>query len=397
MSTMHPSSTDSIRNLGWLLASCVVVGVLLESGGLATWANRLEIGPLRQVAQPAMTRLDDTLHPLGIGQWRTRLLAGLERWQHTGTAPAPAASLPSTTQAPVLADSATVWQTIGMSRTGQALAITANPPSPTRPQATPATSTPVAKVILPTNLPSAATLEALPPIPSGQTRTVALVGDSMMAVGLSENLLRGIARHKELQAVRAFRSGTGLSRPEVFDWMQQYPQMLAGARPDAIIVAIGANDGQGFVQDGKVLDFGSDAWIAAYRQRLEQFVDMLSQNGTPIIWIGLPPMRLAKYDARMALINRIAYDTVGHRKNITWWNSATLIADPQGQYREYAQNAKGASIRLRAGDGIHLSDDGASLLAPPLLAWLDSPAPAATPPTTSVVASATPVTMTASP
>jgi hypothetical protein len=197
----------------------------------------------------------------------------------------------------------------------------------------------------------------------------------MMAVGLSDNLLRGIARHKELRAIRAFRAGTGLSRPDTFDWMQQYPQMLGDSKPDAIIVAIGANDGQSFVQDGKVLEFGSDAWIAAYRDRLNHFVDLLTKDGAQIIWIGLPPMRIAKYDARMSLINRLAYDTVSQREHVTWWNAGTLIADPQGQFREYAQRADGSSIRLRAGDGIHLSEDGAGLLAPPLLAWLDPPTP----------------------
>ena len=196
----------------------------------------------------------------------------------------------------------------------------------------------------------------------------------MMAVGLSDNLLRGIARHKELRAVRAFRAGTGLSRPDTFDWMQQYPQMLGESKPDAIIVAIGANDGQSFVQDGKVLEFGSDAWIAAYRDRLNHFVDLLTRDGAQVIWIGLPPMRIAKYDARMNLINRLAYDTVSQREHVTWWNAGTLIADPQGQFREYAQRPDGSSVRLRAGDGIHLSEDGAGLLAPPLLAWLDPPA-----------------------
>jgi hypothetical protein len=233
------------------------------------------------------------------------------------------------------------------------------------------------------SLPAAATLDALPPVPPGQTRTVALVGDSMMAVGLSDNLLRGIARHKELHAVRAFRAGTGLSRPDTFDWMQQYPQMLGDSKPDAIIVAIGANDGQSFVQDGKVLEFGSDAWIAAYRDRLNHFVDLLTKDGAQVIWIGLPPMRIAKYDARMNLVNRLAYETLSQREHVTWWNAGTLIADPQGQFREYAQRPDGSSIRLRAGDGIHLSEDGAGLLAPPLLAWLDPPArtPAETAPT----------------
>jgi uncharacterized protein len=383
MSTSHSHSIDSARSLAWVLASFVAVGILLESGGLATWAERLDVGPMRSLAQPATAALSEQLRKLGIGELRPRVLAGLARLQRDEP-PAAAPKLIADIQPPARCDAATVHDnthapnllTIGRPTVRPPL-LTAWPVQ-TASAATSQDKSTAATGSLDsaTNLPAAATLDTLPPVPSGQTRTVALVGDSMMAVGLSDNLLRGIARRKELHAIRAFRAGTGLSRPDTFDWMQQYPQMLGESKPDAIIVAIGANDGQSFVQDGKVLEFGSDAWTATYRDRLNRFVGMLTKDGAQVIWIGLPPMRIAKYDARMSLINRLAYETVSQREHVTWWNAGTLIADPQGQFREYAQRPDGSSIRLRAGDGIHLSEDGAGLLAPPLLAWLDPPAKA---------------------
>ena len=382
MSTSHTHSTDSIRSLAWLLGSFVLVGILLEAGGLATWAQRLDVGPLRSIAQPTTTALNEQLRKLGIGTLRPTLLAGLARLQRDeppAVAPRLVADVPAADRCdePVrdrgLVAGLLAW---GQQPVRPPLLATWHDASRTSVQH----NVPVASTnasIIAANLPAAATLDALAPVPVGQTRTVALVGDSMMAVGLSDNLLRGMARRKELRAIRAFRAGTGLSRPDTFDWMQQYPQMLGDSKPDAIIVAIGANDGQSFVEDGKVLDFGSDAWVAAYRHRLNQFVDLLTRDGAQVIWVGLPPMRIAKYDARMNLINRLAYDTVSQREHVTWWNAGTLIADPQGQFREYAQRPDGSSIRLRAGDGIHLSEEGAGLLAPPLLAWLDPPAPSA--------------------
>jgi lysophospholipase L1-like esterase len=381
MSTPRTPSVDSTRSLAWLLGSFVMVAVLLESGGLATWAERLDIGPLRSVAQPTTAALSERLRQWGVGELRLRLLAGLARLQRSeppAAAPKLIADNPATAHcdAPVVHDSALVSNLLMLGRPTVQPPLLTGWPAPIVAKTTgqhdgAATTTNLNTIAA--SLPAAATLDALPPVPAGQTRTVALVGDSMMAVGLSDNLLRGIARHKELRAIRAFRAGTGLSRPDTFDWMAQYPQMLGESKPDAIIVAIGANDGQSFVQDGKVLEFGSDAWVAAYRDRLNRFVDLLTKDGAQVIWIGLPPMRIAKYDARMSLINRLAYDTVSQREHVTWWNAGTLIADPQGQFREYAQRPDGSSIRLRAGDGIHLSEDGAGLLAPPLLAWLDPP------------------------
>lgn len=399
MSTPRAHSIDSTRSLAWLLASFVVVGILLESGGLATWAERLDIGPLRSIAQPTTAALSDRLRKLGIGELRPRVLAGLARLQRDEP-PAAASKLVADVQAPARCDSTAVHDSLvpnlltpGRPAVPSPWLMAWSAPAVSRIAGQHDGAAPTASLgAIGGSLPAAATLDALPPVASGQTRTVALVGDSMMAVGLSDNLLRGIARHKELRAIRAFRAGTGLSRPDTFDWMQQYPQMLGESKPDAIIVAIGANDGQSFVQDGKVLEFGSDAWIAAYRDRLNRFVDLLTRDGAQVIWIGLPPMRIAKYDARMSLINRLAYDTVSQREHVTWWNAGTLIADPQGQFREYAQRPDGSSVRLRAGDGIHLSEDGAGLLAPPLLAWLDPPAraPAAAGPAAIAEVQATP-------
>jgi hypothetical protein len=76
--------------------------------------------------------------------------------------------------------------------------------------------------------------------------------------------------------------GTGLARPDVFDWMEEYPAMIGSEHPDAVIVAIGANDGQGFQEDGKVLAFGSDAWVQVYQQRIAAFLSLLTQNGATV-------------------------------------------------------------------------------------------------------------------
>jgi hypothetical protein len=229
-----------------------------------------------------------------------------------------------------------------------------------------------------TGVPSKTPLAQLPAIAGSQPRVVALVGDSMMAVGLSNVLLRSSANNPNLKVIRAFKSGTGLARPDVFDWLTEYPAMIDRQDPDAIIVAIGANDGQGFVDNGKTLAFGSDAWIKVYQQRTAAFLDLMTQNGAHVIWVGLPPMRSGQYNARIAEINRIAYTVVSQYPQATWWNPQPLIADDAGQYREFGAMTGGNTVRLREADGIHLSDEGASLLVPTLMNWLNAPPPAQT-------------------
>jgi hypothetical protein len=195
----------------------------------------------------------------------------------------------------------------------------------------------------------------------------------MMAVGLSDILLRETAADQNVHIVKAFRSGTGLARPDVFDWMQEYPAMIGNEHPDAVIVAIGANDGQGFVEDGKVLAFGTDAWVQVYQDRVAAFLNMLMQSGATVVWVGLPPMKSAQYNEKAAEINRIAYSVVSRYPGATWWNPVPYIGDGSGTYREFGSTPDGRNARLRATDGIHLSDEGAMLLSPALIHWLNAP------------------------
>jgi uncharacterized protein len=200
----------------------------------------------------------------------------------------------------------------------------------------------------------------------------------MMAVGLSDVLLRQSAGNENLRVIKAFRSGTGLARPDVFDWMAEYPAMIGSNRPDAVIVAIGANDGQGFVEDGKVLAFGTDAWVSAYQRRIAAFLDLLTGDGAHVLWVGLPPMKSGQYNAKAAEINRIAYTVVSQYPQAAWWNPQSLVGDETGAYREFETTPDGRTTRLRQADGIHLSSEGAALLAPPLMNWLNASAPVRT-------------------
>jgi hypothetical protein len=160
--------------------------------------------------------------------------------------------------------------------------------------------------------------------------------------------------------------------------MEEYPAMIGDEKPDAIIVAIGANDGQGFVVDGKVLAFGTDEWVKVYAQRTADFLDLLTQDGARVVWVGLPPMKSSVYDGHIELINRVASAVVSQNPLATWWNSQPYIGDKSGSFEEFETDAAGKSTRIRAADGIHLSDEGAALLTPALLDWLNAAPPALT-------------------
>jgi hypothetical protein len=246
-------------------------------------------------------------------------------------------------------------------------------------------------------VPHVTALTPLPPVDPGKQRVVALAGDSMMAVGLSATLMRQVAGNGHLRMVKTFRSGTGLARPEVFNWMDEYPAMLGAEKPEVVIVAIGANDAQGFVVDGKVLAFGSEGWEKVYQQRVASYLAMVSAGGARVVWMGLPPMRIPTYDEKIATLNRICYTVVSQSPQAVWWNPAPFVGDESGHYREFVTLANGRPMRIRAADGIHLSDEGAGLLTPVLLKWLDPPPPVVASVQTAPVASLPPPTPAARP
>lgn len=370
---MHPSRYKSLVQLAGAMAGFAFAILLLESQALLVWAERLEVGPVRTEALKAATYAHKKLQPLGADSIRRESLAALDRlgWSDDPARLAAARNSIAGASAFNLPCNAT---------TAKQLRPT---PSLSNPAAIRGASVPIAN-----GIPARTPLAPLPAIQNERPRVVALVGDSMMAVGLGNVLLRASADNKNLRVIKAFRSGTGLARPDVFDWMDEYPAMIdtdkPGAnktgegKPDAIIVAMGANDGQGFVEDGKVLPFGSDAWVKVYQQRTAAFLDLLTQDGARVVWVGLPPMKSSQYDARIAEINRIAYSVVSQNPQATWWNPDSLVGDESGNFREFVTTPDGKTTRLRQPDGIHLSDEGAALLAPALMNWLNAPPPVRT-------------------
>jgi hypothetical protein len=348
----------SIRHMFLTLGGFVVVILLLESDGLENWANRLEPGPLRTVAQPAALALNRTLQPLGVVGARDRVL---DEVAYMGWS-----------------DDAVRVARVRFSPTDQAAAVQA-PTSHASSAPSSALLQPESKSILSAaaaapivgSVPRSVSLTPLAPVEQGRPRVVVLAGDSMMAVGLGAGLMRKASEDKNLRILRAFKSGTGLARPDVFNWMDQYPAMVGPEEPEVVIVAIGANDGQSFVVDGKVLLFGSEEWRKTYQSRVADFLATVESTGARVLWVGLPPMRSVPFDQRISIVNRIAYTVVSQDPKASWWSTASFVGDTSGSFREFSELPDGRLVRLRAPDGVHFTEEGASTMTGILMKWLD--------------------------
>jgi len=324
---MRASRYNSLPQLATVMAGFTLTILLLESEALLRRAQRLEVGEAANVAVQATGDLHRFLQPLNVEWVRGEGVAGLDRlgWSDD-PARLQAAQRVFASAAPLhVQPCAALAATASLPVSGRSAA---NLPHP-------------ALIPLSPSTPTSTPLPQLAAVTKGQPRVVALAGDSMMAVGLSDILLRETAANPNVRVIKAFRSGTGLARPDVFDWMEEYPAMIGSEQPDAVIVAIGANDGQGFQEDGKVLAFGSDAWVQVYQQRIAAFLSLLTQNGATVVWVGLPPMKSAQFNEKAAEINRIAYTVVSKTPQATWWNPLPYIGDESGAYREFQTTPDG--------------------------------------------------------
>ena len=349
----------SIRHMFPTLGVFVVAILVLDSGGLQNWAERLEPGPLRSLMQPAASGINRMLQPLGVAGARDRTLDEAARLGWSDDAVRVARMAPSSS-VQVAASSET-------SRGSAPSSLAQRHPA----SGLILTSAAVAPIV--GSVPNSVSLTPLTPIEQGRPRVVVLAGDSMMAVGFGTGLMRRANDDKNLRMVRVFKSGTGLARPDVFDWMDQYPAMLGAEKPDVVIVAIGANDGQSFVEDGKVLLFGGEEWRKTYQSRVAEFLALVESTGARVLWVGLPPMRSEKFNQRVSMVNRIAYTVVSRDPKASWLSTASYVGDASGSFREFVELPNGTMVRLRAPDGIHFSEEGTSTMATVLMKWLDPP------------------------
>ncbi len=332
----------------------VLAALLLEAEGLSVWAQRLEVGLLRERAVPAATSWHNAVQATGIDRARQHALRAKDEWA-AWFAPASGLSvaIPSAVAAPVAAAPvASTPQTVVSAAT--------------------ASQAPNAPASVPTAVASSPAPAASAGAAPGDPLRVVLAGDSMMAVGLAPALTRGLSADKQVRLIRAYRSGTGLSRPEVFDWLVQYPQMVGREKPQLVICSMGANDAQN-VQVGKqVLKFGTPEWDAFYTARLTGYMDMVTREQVRVLWIGMPVMRDAPFARKMSRMNELTRAVLSRYPTATWLDPNPSLGYASGTYEQYLRTERGRLVRLRGDDGIHVTDDGGLLLLPPVRSWLEA-------------------------
>ena len=249
-----------------------------------------------------------------------------------------------------------------------------------------------------TTVPEGATT-TVPPRPQLRTPTAAQplrlwVGGDSIVRDFGESVLRLTAPDPLFDPVLHYEISSGLTRPDYYDWPGALADDMAATDPEVVVIMFGANDGQGIVTaDGTAIQEVSDpAWDDEYARRVGAVMDLLRDGEDRLVyWVLQPPMRDGGFDARIDIINAVYQREAADRPWIQIVDTTPLFGDASGDYADALPGPSGAVADLRQGDGIHLSRDGADLLAQHVLGLVAaeiSPATGAGPPGSSTTATA---------
>ena len=169
---------------------------------------------------------------------------------------------------------------------------------------------------------------------------------------------------------------TGLTRPDVFNWFAHLSAEVKSLRPKVVVLNFGANDDHNYMtglpKGTSIGSFASPEWTAEYRRRVAGVMDTVNRAGAIVVWIGLPITRSESQTQRFDTINAIVQKEAKARPGkAIFIDTYTMFAGDDGGFAEYLQNAKGDTVKVRAGDGVHFDTAGGDLIAREVLKQLN--------------------------
>ena len=163
--------------------------------------------------------------------------------------------------------------------------------------------------------------------------------------------------HRMLLLRRA-RNGTGLTRPDQFNWPKEIKALAKDGGVDLLVGSFGVNDRQAIVEPGgSRTEFGSPVFDDRYKAIVADAVQGALDQGSSVLIVGLPVMHPAA-NADAVAKNRLfaaAIAQVGSERALyvpPWKSSAG------DEFKPYLPNANGAMVLVRAQDGVHFTPAG---------------------------------------
>jgi hypothetical protein len=198
-----------------------------------------------------------------------------------------------------------------------------------------------------------------------------VTGDSLQESSGPQLAAYANARRHVVAGCTVPKYSTGLVRDDFFDWPAYARQLAAERDPEAVSFMIGGNDGQNMSVGGRVLQAGSAEWAAEYQRRAAAVMRAFANGHRKVYWIGMPIARSDRLTGIYRVLNDAVRRAAASVAGVTFVDVWAMYA-PDGHYQDSFADERGVVRRMRSSDGIHLSTDGAGLLARRMLRLLDA-------------------------
>jgi len=201
-------------------------------------------------------------------------------------------------------------------------------------------------------------------------RRLLVVGDSL-SISLGEQLERALAGTPGLDYAWDGTKSTGLTRPELLNWPQHLRQLTDRQAPDIVVIMLGANDVMPVDNPGGGrIQFEDPAWAMAYAVKAQELTAICREANprVAIYWVGVPSMGDPALASGVRKVNA-ALRAMCRTADCRFIDTHAAFSDTADHFSRHARDtATGDIVSIRTADGVHLTENGARLLAGLVLA-----------------------------
>lgn len=160
-----------------------------------------------------------------------------------------------------------------------------------------------------------------------------------------------------LEVETVARNATGLTNPDFFNWEINAEQEMAAREPDAVVMAIGGNDGFNVEAGGNLYGPFDPEWQTEFARRVAVVAKTLSGDGKrPVYWVPPPTARDSEFNEIYAIQNKAVEQAVAAVPSLRYVDIYSTLSN--GKYSDDLK-IDGQRVLARQPDGIHFSRDGA--------------------------------------
>jgi hypothetical protein len=169
-----------------------------------------------------------------------------------------------------------------------------------------------------------------------------------------------------------YKISSGLTN-NIRDWPDYAESAMKKNDPEVVVFMVGANDTK-IVNSHDADDDGVPDWEPEYRAKVADMMDMFvgDDDQRTVVWIGSPPLRSDKSGGAEELDRVMREEAAKRRPNVLYVDAYELFSSADGGYTDTLKDENGKNVRVRIGDGVHLTPAGGEYLANAVFTLLDT-------------------------